>query len=939
MFSKPSYDEYKNQLDIFLKSIYTDPNCSKIQKWRHICSLFSQYIPAELKASFNKFVKNREQIQAGRYNLHLDEFIGFMENFYFLLSQQNSRFKLTDSQKQKILHSLNEIFGIAQVCEPGIVTRLNEILFEYRSDINWVTCELAKSRYRIIQMLSADYNQHHHIQPGYTIHTLMHMSQLASEMNLGVEPEAQIHDAYLDVGSTDGMTSYFNNNILYKLESYELDYLDGLIAHLWSVYLAEHANKFEKNGNGQIIFEYKFENGKSIKSENSKIFENFLDTYFGQEIDRDRFYTQLDELGTIFQLVEEVDFKSALRDALIEKLELERFIIPLQKISSENIDEIRLLCIDKTHEELSKKFLLLTTNQDDFYKNFKRYLKEYQNVILNYPDVIINFLVSNTEIWDYLPLDLKNDSVFLKKLIKKISEQSDLSFHELSFEVLKINPEFFHEFSRAKQDLLRIRMNLMSPTEVESFCHLANVDAHINPRVSILSKNLKTIWQKKQISLEELSSHIGLFTPKQLLQYLKTNQVKVQGVSIKALECFDAALQDFDSQYNQLWKNHGYLKLKNHVKGLSVPENSQNVYSLNFYKTQAKKAIEKNSSWLNALIEFQQMIPANDLAFSQINTFKKHMQMLLELSIQIAKISYQFAKKMLHLYYSLLIFSLILSFNEFIAGLVYFAFCHMYSMWFSVFAFLAFAQILKNVFNISNLTSLERLFLFLQIIATFLLPIAPEFFIFLNGFTLIREIVTYLVIGISNLISKPLTRIDIDIFLVNLCDYYMIGQEILYKSFYDFAKFIFNNLFVNVPALIFAFFHSTFNRVYSTFIDNFKMNNDFQSVKEKIEANIWRLESIDDVSAQQKSKLLRQIWNSIQSDALDLKVALNKSYPVSFKGQVYQLSFNQVSELKRTQGQDINLEKETSRNSFFNNSTSKKLLVDLDLESKVMFCA
>jgi hypothetical protein len=935
MFRLPSYDNYYKALDKFLKGVYPNRPLSNKARWEHICKLFSKYIEPSYQARFATFVESRENVQAGRTNLSLEDATVFIENFYFLLETADPRFKLERHQKNKILDLLKEIYS-SGLCEPGVVTRLNDTLLEYRNDGSWIAFELSKYRYNMIRMMDYDYNHIHRVPDSFSSHTLMQLSKLAVAENLGISPESMIDDAYMNSDSVASITAYFKANIHKKLKSYEKDFIDGLMTELWSVFVKDYAPQFTINASRNVVFEDAFENGKIKKCHNSEVFDKFLSAYFGEGVSRAEFYEELDDYENVYQLVDEENLKKAFKKALLEKLELEGFIIPFEKINEENIENIRLICENQTIEEQTKQFLLLfASKKGDISEDIKTFLSNQHSNQFNYPRVLASILMINMDIWEYLPYAIKNNIDFIQQLILMHGQESNTRFFVIAEEILKINPEFLSYFSDSQKELLRAKFNLMSFDEVRQYYADAKLNiAILKPIDGILPRHIKPIWHKKQLSIDELASHISLFTPRQLLDYLKNHDIKVEGICLKALEQFDQGLKHHNKEYEKIWLKRGYLGFKTQIQQVELSDDLPKIYTLDFYKHQAQKSINRHCNWLDALRDFQQNIPESSIAFSHINSFKTYLKFLLELGIQACKTIYQFGVKLSDVLIKASIALLMVCITTYINLFVLYVLDNIYTLGFLVFALIALAQIIRNFLQLSNLSMDKKIYFFCQIISLALFPFDPIMFVVFSGVGLLREILVNVFYWISKLGSQQYTLDELDLIVVNIINYNVTSIQNLGVTSFNFLKFIYQEILTNFPLILLSAFQSTFLRVYHTLSQKFNSDPNNQSAHQRIEANIWRLESIDDVSAHQKAKILRQIWHAIgQEKDIDLNQALDKSYPISFKGKDYCLSFNQVSALKRTVGEEICLDDKPTKNFFFS-STSKKVLDDLSIKAK-----
>ncbi|NDH09486.1 MAG: hypothetical protein EBY16_07740, partial [Gammaproteobacteria bacterium] len=171
--------------------------------------------------------------------IKIQDFVRFLEHFYFLLFTKDKMFKLSAKQKQNIWQGLESVYT-HQICEPGIVTRLNSIFLESRADMQWISTELLKQRANKVQLLADQYNQKFQISSAYSVHTVNRMQQLAVKFEIGLQLEVSIDDAYLSSDEMARMDNYFKEHYVLNFKTYEQESIDGLFSHLWSVYKEQY---------------------------------------------------------------------------------------------------------------------------------------------------------------------------------------------------------------------------------------------------------------------------------------------------------------------------------------------------------------------------------------------------------------------------------------------------------------------------------------------------------------------------------------------------------------------------------------------------------------------------------------------------------------------------------------------------------------------------
>jgi len=237
MYQAVSTEVYDNALKTFSAQFYAQKLATQNQVdflLERFCALPGIIDPEGLKA----FTLARADA-ASRFVMTQQDFVQFLEHFYFLLTTEDTAFKITPRQKQAIKKGLSEVY-LGTICEPGKVTRLNSLFLESRTDLQWIPNELLKQRLNKIQFLADRYNQEFGISAIYSLHTVNRMQQLAKEIGLGVKLEVTIDDVFMHTHRTESMDDYFKAHYIREFKAYQTECIDGLTAHLWSVFTTEY---------------------------------------------------------------------------------------------------------------------------------------------------------------------------------------------------------------------------------------------------------------------------------------------------------------------------------------------------------------------------------------------------------------------------------------------------------------------------------------------------------------------------------------------------------------------------------------------------------------------------------------------------------------------------------------------------------------------------
>jgi hypothetical protein len=169
MYQAVSTEAYDNALKAFSAQFYAQKPASQNQVdflLERFCALPDIINPEGLKA----FTLARADA-ASRFVMTQQDFIKFLEHFYFLLTTEDTAFKITPHQKQAIINGLSEVY-LGVICEPGKVTRLNSLFLESRTDLQWIPNELLKQRLNKVQLLADRYNLEFGISADFSVHTI-----------------------------------------------------------------------------------------------------------------------------------------------------------------------------------------------------------------------------------------------------------------------------------------------------------------------------------------------------------------------------------------------------------------------------------------------------------------------------------------------------------------------------------------------------------------------------------------------------------------------------------------------------------------------------------------------------------------------------------------------------------------------------------------------
>jgi hypothetical protein len=441
-YQKPDFDKYEQAKTAFYQDFYSCSELTHLEKWDELNEKFKLLVAN--RPQFAILVERRKTTDPGRFSLSLDDFLLFMENFYFLLTAEND-YQLAQEQKRILLNGVEEISS-GGLCEPGLATRCNELLVQFRSDMSWIDSELFKQRKNIIKLLADEYNASHRVSESLSVHTHMCMQQFSEIFKLGADDDVKIADVYLRVSSTKPMEDYFKANYQTRFKVYQKEYLDGLMAHLWSVFEKDYKDKFSTDGQRRIkVLDGKFIGSDFVPSPNTTLLKEFLGKYLEGDDSLNSLVIE-DEETSEYCLKSTDEFKNGLREALLKKLVNDGFLINRDKLSEENVKCLHLFYDENISQHLMKAFLVDFGNRD-----IAKNVDKYSDILMANTDFLADLILSDTIQLDFLSKHFKHHHAFIRGLIKSINISEDQLFLKLSLEIMNMNTGYYFLFSEEQR--------------------------------------------------------------------------------------------------------------------------------------------------------------------------------------------------------------------------------------------------------------------------------------------------------------------------------------------------------------------------------------------------------------------------------------------------------------------------------------------------------
>ena len=960
-------------------------NETVLSRWDWLKKSFCDVIDSnEMQNILSNFMVQRRLANVNQFVLSLEQCLDYIENFYFLYQNDNQVFRLHNDMKISLL-SLMKKAMVDTICETGLFIRFEEIIIEFRSDKNWLDNLLQKHRYLIINQLADAYNTKTNLPVGMEVHTLGVMQKLALEKRLGITQLYELPDIHITSASIRRIKTYFDNHYAVSFKEYESNIINNVSEFiLFKFYELLKINKLN-------ITQWETENivlpnGYNIKlmsrhrqlsrdhMEKDTIYLYLQDIYLeGEQIYGITKYsapfslnrttenhdlntlaianldTNFDEIKQLLRVGKQHTLTDTFQEQLIISLLAERGCMTYYALHNEiimfmnnylqlsSIEEIKAdffvesddnLWVLKSKQEflkpikqhvknilLHKKYFIQTSScyQDDF--NFRLSNLRLKNkitiedleeasqnimdrllpslgdlktidVVFNYPFVLLRHLQHNFNLLKKLPLKYKLNIVFVEEVAQLLGCKINAMLKDDNEDEIKIIMQDFFDFIEDQIEFI-----LLIPESVRRHDLICNI---INSRTSVkkIQDVIDYLSTERTISLNKFIKCTQQISPMQLKAVLQHRA----SISLPSLPyCHDLRLlNQFYTELPLLDGWHGYLSCKRLIF------EQQN-------KTRAANYIIATEYWFLAYMRYQHYYSY----FESMNDVSRHLtQIKLSLHNPLNKIVpvSLFVISILPMVYKLVIFtaymqsSLITKFDAFKICInklpqqkqhIFFDLC------------------VNLALKCSKYSYDNPLPLFIDCSST--LP-----FRYNNSDTII-----FLNKCVSDTKSTQYSHLMLFIVIIFAIVLYAIALIICLNYFKLFNLFSKNNLNFGDEVKRFM------SRVTGTFSSAYVLEIS-DSLLTRVEDGIFRLQGLDNQSAYQKAKCLRQVLDLVANFPsrelllpIELARKLDKETTIVYKGSEYLTSFWQIASTKRPIQGDFNLT--TSNNVFVTPTTAKYL--------------
>ena len=946
-----SLDEYESEQKASLNTLslcYASKD--NASKWDLLLNKFKELDSQRLN-QYLAFQQDRKNVIENIYNLSLADCVMYFENFYFLYTTEDPRFKLNSTQKKQLLESIDDAMC---TCETGIRTRFENVLQLYRTDLDWVRNTLSHARFLLITKISAMYNSTNNVAVALSPHVLSIMTKLANQCGLGIRIEREIHDIYQhSLGNISPIIEFFN-------QSYPVLFSKNYEEELDTILTVELLQKVKDS-----FFKGCPEIGPTLCGNKISAFNTFLENHIGSDVSD--IVTKLGELNesyTELHLKDKESLTLIIKELINQKLIREGYCLPAEQLSAVTIQQELRLSNGLYRKKLTKfNEALIDCNEANIH-NIARIIMQHRIMIIQYPSILLSRIQEHPELISVLPNEFKNNRYFIEPVVK-ILENALLAAMDAG------NTRHINQFT---SDLLYLAQQNAS--------YLANISTRIlnlpDVALTLLKKDglyLKhlPIEMRQDRTLVEAAilqnSQAWHYIPPNLaLDYIQLAQQTDQTEPSNSImdyytkifltkffhpkSALDPKIQSLLLKVRYNDGKDTLIKGINQISAVYKLLEPQQLSSL----TVARLAQHITPAILIEIINCRQSNNLQPLPYCQdTSIIEEFNTSLTAFDIDDWSKGYDFIKqeayiraqgclKINHQYNLGIIGHLIKTDSWYIAMLQHQRSKH--SFWLELnrifYPLFSILSSMSTLISVSCLgIYLSNLLLFIQIIDLLPLMISPyiSMLFLISSASSLLLFLTYRVH--PNIMSHTIIR---HLFLTS-CILSVLGLVVFSPDFViSFALLLIikqqvSQIFENMEALILNLRNTRiFNSIFSSTEQGLITSN--SNLRTKCEESIIRLKLIDDPIAQEKAEVLELIWNEINTDIKDhfgqipeaeqeaiLASCLNKKYSIFYHAKREELSFYQVASINRAFTSRLELPKTGADQTFrfFKNVTMKIL--------------
>ncbi|USQ14887.1 DUF4116 domain-containing protein [Legionella lytica] len=978
LYQKPDFTKHDEAMKTYLQSQFGEEYLNEqtpiTEKWDKLMEAFKTQVPAEYKQLFESFQQRRKQVaNNNRFNLSLKDALALFENFYFLYNGDKPDFCISKSTQAKFLEELKRAMSPG-VCEPGIATELNTHLRKYRSDTNWILVELHEQRCNIIQRIADEYNTINNVGESLSIHTVMHMFNLAKNKSLGVGNEKEIQDAYTYLSKTQSMTAYFESVYEEYFSQYEANVINNLAEYaLLSMRmdpLAELDLTEWDNNNALVLTE------SETLSLYPKLGE-FFGLYFAED-DRQSI-VEYDETLSIFK---KSDVLAQLKSLVEEKLKRENFLVNFNDLNKENAEGYGLRLPTGISVEVLCTLNEMLQNAQNNPQKIREILTDNKKLIEKYPCLIAIAVLANPKLWRYLPRTLRNNSDFLDSLIGKINFAIEEMIQKGTIEQVDSLIELLLMMSKPTGDLLSgyssssflnnreialrlvtknglfykyLSPDLQESQEIMDYALLQNpgVSKYFpdNRQLQLNSDTNKLInfevpfyqnWENNSLlermdksesvlslldteflSLSTLTQLAQPLSPRELLWIMEARRQKgfanLPELTEEGLNQFIEALELTENGWEP-----NYLGFKRRTPQHSQHLNQDFSFNQTYKKALAKRCVADSNQWLSAFFAFQKQIPVYYKPFSGLEEVWEQLKLT-------RRIAFSFLKSIgetlivlgtLGLNYAVTLLPPLIDFYfaPYIALIINCAAAYTGGLFLLSMLQLYVGSVMINNWLDNSINAFVNIVLFITALA--IPTLFTTWMLTLEMVYIGCYLLALAIAASSSIFGTQWSFAEINTLTSTALNHWLFASLYLIISSIQTVGY-FLNLMVEWPRHFFAMTIPWVTRTLASCFNTESPAIGEDLLKIKVENSISRLLESDSVSANLKASVLESLWKKIQQDVeksqgtLTFEMALNRQYTLTTNLNTCQKSFMDVAEMHRSDKEEFNPHTTQTRYSFF----------------------
>lgn len=642
LYKEVSLDEYNAAKQVAIDSLALRYSWrTNEQKWDLLVSGLAARVTGPINSTtsagecirvLNGFKDNRNQASINVFLLSLPACIKYFEDFYFLYTTEDTKFKLNAAQKAQLLEA---IMDAIVTCETGINMRFDMVNQLYRTDLDWVTNCLSKQRYNLVHELHDRFNHEHNVDDVFATHVLKIMLEEAEKAGLGLHIEQSLFDIYensIPNASKKDVRTYFKQHApgIFK-NDYEDQMVEILTQHLM----------FEINELYQPVNGVSWDTaGRTLKDEIEEEKKKEIAAFMDFIRDRLGFVGAGGELGdlndesTEFTLKPKAEFFALLREFVQEKLISEDYYLSIDRIQEAPDSALKSLRLKNgisvtALKEVDAAILACTAETQ---KACRATLIKHAHDVVCYPDLLLNRAKTNPDLLLLLPKVLTRDAYFLEQAVITVD----------ALLAAAVDDEDIPEQQRLTSLLLRlVRHDKAYLSQCKTTIGRGFFENYIDSKARNKAQAIQDLTQSKPIGFSHTARAAQWLTPDDLIAIIRYRSDR--GLSPLPYCHDESGLEVFKEklggQRMASWNTEGLAALRRQASecvhlGVCTSERGGDS-ALNY--------LANNELWFMAMARYQQANTGSFKTFGQVwFLLRRLIEQFIAVSWEIAKITLMF---------------------------------------------------------------------------------------------------------------------------------------------------------------------------------------------------------------------------------------------------------------------------------------------------------